>query len=240
MRQIMLDTETTGLKPADGHRIIEIGCVELINREFTGNNFHEYINPERRIDAGALAVHGISNKFLKDKPRFSDIASSFLEYIKDAQIIIHNAPFDVGFINHEFRQLKPKLKRVHRYCQITDSLEMARKKHPGQKNSLDALCKRYKIDNSKRDLHGALLDADLLARVFLAMTGGQASLFSDPATTDAKMHEANNLNDMIKSRQHKVKIVKATHEECTLHDKYIEKLADDSGVEIWTEETESV
>lgn len=179
MRQIILDTETTGLNPHEGHRVIEIGCVELVNRRLTGNHFHCYINPEREIDVGALRVHGISEAFLKDKPLFSDIAPDLVDYIQGAEIIIHNAPFDVGFLNAELRRLT-NYQIIERYClKIIDSLAISRKKHPGQQNSLDALCKRYHIDNSNRDLHGALLDAELLAQVYLAMTGGQAQLFKE-------------------------------------------------------------
>jgi DNA polymerase III subunit epsilon len=177
-RLIVLDTETTGLSPQDGHRIIEIGCVELINRRLTGNRFHEYINPNRAIDAGAMAVHGITNEFLQDKPTFQQIAEEFIEFIRGAELVIHNAPFDVGFINHEFTQLS--LGTVKEYSTVFDTLAFARKKHAGQRNSLDALCKRYGIDNSHRDLHGALLDAEILADVFLLMTGGQFSLLDAP------------------------------------------------------------
>lgn len=177
-RLIVLDTETTGLSPQDGHRIIEIGCVELINRRLTGNRFHAYINPNRAIDAGAMAVHGITNEFLQDKLTFQQIAEEFIEFIRGAELVIHNAPFDVGFINHEFTQLS--LGTVKEYSTVFDTLAFARKKHAGQRNSLDALCKRYGIDNSHRDLHGALLDAEILADVFLLMTGGQFSLLDAP------------------------------------------------------------
>lgn len=177
MRQIVLDTETTGIGPEQGHRIIEIGCMELVNRRITGNDYHVYINPKREVEAGAFAVHGISNEFLADKPTFDQLADEFYQYIKGAELIIHNAPFDVGFINHEFRMYNPKLGRVADWCQVTDTLAMARKQYPGQQNSLDALCRRLQVDNSKRDLHGALVDADLLAQVYLLMTGGQEALF---------------------------------------------------------------
>jgi len=179
MRQIVLDTETTGLEPADGHRIIEIGCVELFERRLTGSTYHQYIQPDRQIDAGAIEVHGITNESLADKPRFADIADEFLEFIRDAELIIHNAPFDVGFINHEFGLLQPARGSVTDYCTVLDTLEMARRLHPGQRNNLDALCRRYEIDNSQRELHGALLDAEILADVYLAMTGGQVSLSLD-------------------------------------------------------------
>lgn len=176
MRQIILDTETTGLEPEKGHRIIEIGCVELAYRRRTGRTFHRYLNPERTVDAGALKVHGLSNEFLSDKPRFIDIIEEFLTFIKGSELIIHNAPFDIGFLDHELSLLDSNWGKVSVYCQILDTLALARQRHPGQKNSLDALCKRYGINNSHRDLHGALLDAEILAGVYLAMTGGQASL----------------------------------------------------------------
>ena len=176
MRQIILDTETTGLEPSQGHRIIEIGCVELINRRMTENRYHQYINPEREIDEGAIEVHGITNEFLADKPVFADVAEDFLKFIRGAELIIHNAPFDVGFINHELQLLDDQAQPVDSFCSILDTLTLARNMHPGQKNNLDALCKRYEIDNSARDLHGALLDAEILAEVYLAMTGGQVRL----------------------------------------------------------------
>lgn len=176
MRQIVLDTETTGIETALGHRIIEIGCVEMFNRRLTGRHYHQYINPEREVDAGAFQVHGISNEFLADKPVFSQIVDGFLEFIGDADLIIHNAAFDVGFLNYEFSMLKPPRGYVETRCKIIDSLLLARAKHPGQKNSLDALCKRYGVDNSQRELHGALLDSEILADVYLLMTGGQTAL----------------------------------------------------------------
>ncbi|NKN34572.1 DNA polymerase III subunit epsilon [Marichromatium bheemlicum] len=175
-RQIVLDTETTGLDPQAGHRIIEIGCVELIDRRLTRNNFHCYIQPDREIDAGAVEVHGITNDFLADKPRFGELAESFLDYVRGAELIIHNAAFDVGFLDHELRLWQPDAPRIDELCTVTDTLLMARRLHPGQRNSLDALCKRYDVDNSQRDLHGALLDAEILADVYLAMTGGQVKL----------------------------------------------------------------
>lgn len=176
MRQIILDTETTGLEPSEGHRIIEVGCVELVDRRFTGNNFHVYINPEREIDAGAIQVHGITNELLADKPRFGELARELRAYLAGAELIIHNAPFDIGFLDHEFSQLSEPVPPVHEWCSVTDTLVMARELHPGQRNSLDALCQRYEVDNSNRELHGALLDAELLAQVYLAMTGGQSTL----------------------------------------------------------------
>ncbi len=176
MRQIVLDTETTGLDPEQGHRVIEIGCVELVNRRLTGNHLHLYINPEREVEAGALEVHGITNEFLADKPVFAAVAKIFVDFVAGAELIIHNAPFDVGFLNHELAALDQGFAAIDSYCAILDTLAMARKKHPGQKNNLDALCKRYGVDNTQRELHGALLDAEILADVYLMMTGGQSSL----------------------------------------------------------------
>jgi len=175
MRQIVLDTETTGLEPSQGHRIIEIGCVELVNRRLTGNHYHQYLQPDREIDPGAVDVHGITNEFLADKPRFNDVMEDFLAFVSGAELVIHNAPFDVGFLNHELR-LAAYGKTIADLCGVTDTLMLARKLHPGQKNNLDALCRRYGIDNSQREKHGALLDAEILADVYLTMTGGQASL----------------------------------------------------------------
>jgi DNA polymerase-3 subunit epsilon len=179
MRQIVLDTETTGLEPSQGHRIIEIGCVELVNRRLTGNHYHQYLQPDREIDEGAIEVHGISNEFLLDKPRFADVVGDFLDFVRGAQLIIHNAPFDVGFLNHELALLPDSPGGLLDHCTVLDTLAMARELHPGQKNNLDALCKRYDVDNSHRELHGALLDAEILADVYLAMTGGQTSLSLD-------------------------------------------------------------
>lgn len=179
LRQIVLDTETTGLKPEEGHRIIEIGCVELLNRRITRKQFHVYLNPQRLIDADAMRVHGISNEFLQDKPLFADVVNHFMEFIHGAEVLIHNAPFDVGFLNHELALLGDSFDKLEASCRIFDTLAFAKNKHPGQRNSLDALCKRYNIDNSQRELHGALLDAQILAEVYLQMTGGQETLLTD-------------------------------------------------------------
>ncbi|KAG1661914.1 DNA polymerase III subunit epsilon [Nymphon striatum] len=180
LRQIFLDTETTGLETRDGHRIIEIGCVEMIDRKLTNNNYHQYIKPDRESDEEALAVHGITTEFLSDKPRFNEIAADFLNYVKGAELIIHNAPFDIGFLNYELSLLGAEVVRgvqdLATICEISDSLVQARELHPGQRNSLDALCKRYDISNDHRQLHGALLDSEILADVYLAMTGGQTAL----------------------------------------------------------------
>jgi DNA polymerase-3 subunit epsilon len=176
MRQVVLDTETTGLEAAAGHRIIEIGCVELINRRPTNNRFHRYVNPEREVDRGALEVHGIENEFLVTQPKFAEVAQEFMEFVKGAELVIHNADFDVEFINHELRRLPNLPHQIRDCCGVLDTLALARRLHPGQRNSLDALAKRYSVDNSKRELHGALLDAQILADIYLAMTGGQVSL----------------------------------------------------------------
>jgi len=175
VRQVVLDTETTGLEPSQGHRIIEIGCVELINRRLTGNRYHQYLQPDRDIDEAAMEIHGITNDFLEDKPRFAEVAADFLGFIRGAELIIHNAPFDVGFINHELKLLGEKTGQVGDFCSVLDTLEQARQLHPGQRNNLDALCKRYGIDNSQRELHGALLDAEILAD-----GAGQLVLGRDP------------------------------------------------------------
>lgn len=183
MRQIILDTETTGLEPEQGHRVIEIGCVELVHRRPTGRHFHRYLNPEREVDEGAVQVHGLTSEFLADKPRFAEVVDELLEFIDDAELVIHNAEFDVGFLNHELRRSAHAITDLRERCAVLDTLTLARQLHPGQRNSLDALCKRYAVDNSQRELHGALLDAQILAEVYLAMTGGQAALLlgEDPA-----------------------------------------------------------
>ncbi|NQZ32325.1 MAG: DNA polymerase III subunit epsilon [Oceanospirillaceae bacterium] len=175
MRQIILDTETTGLEPSQGHNVIEIGCVEMIKRRLTGNNYHQYIKPDRDSDEDAIRIHGITNEFLADKPKFRDITADFLEYIRGAELIIHNAPFDIGFLNAELKRNGCN-EKVEDICSIVDSLALARRKHPGQKNNLNALCRRYGIDNSHRELHGALLDSEILADVYLMITGGQTNL----------------------------------------------------------------
>ena len=181
MRQIVLDTETTGLSTADGHRIIEIGCIELVDRRITGRDYHRYLNPDRDIDDGAERVHGISIKDLEGQPRFPEIAGERLEFLAGAELVIHNAEFDVGFLEHELRLMGHDKPTITAHASVLDTLGLAREMHPGQRNNLDALCKRYEVDASNRDLHGALIDADLLARVYLAMTGGQAALSLDVA-----------------------------------------------------------
>jgi DNA polymerase-3 subunit epsilon len=228
MRQIVLDTETTGLEPQDGHRIIEIGCVELIDRRLTGNNFHQYLQPDREIDAGAVEVHGITNEFLVDKPRFQDVLADFVGYIRGAELVIHNAPFDVGFINHEL-SLCAHGQQVADLCAVLDTLVMARKLHPGQKNNLDALCKRYEIDNSRRDLHGALLDAEILADVYLAMTGGQVALSLgsnlEPGGGTVQAEAPRRLAD---SRA-PLRVIRADREETAAHQSRLQAIAKATG-----------
>lgn len=225
MRQIVLDTETTGLHTQEGHRIIEIGCIELINRRFTGKRYHQYINPEREVEEGALAVHGITNQFLKDKPTFNEIASAFMDFISGAELIIHNAPFDTGFIDYELTLSKQKWQSLKHYCRIIDTLVIARQLHTGQKNSLDALCKRYAVDNSQREYHGALLDAHLLAQVYLAMTGGQGSLFDENKPhTVVREEKAENISISHSARQ--LIVIAATTEELGEHEKQLQKLKD--------------
>ncbi|NQZ53881.1 MAG: DNA polymerase III subunit epsilon [Piscirickettsiaceae bacterium] len=216
-RQVVLDTETTGLSTADDHRIIEIGCVELVNRRLTGETFHQYINPERKIDAGAMEVHGISNESLLDKPKFVDIADDFMRFIDGAELIIHNAAFDVGFLDHELAKITTETRRIKDVSTVLDTLKLARDKHPGQKNNLDALCRRYEVDNSNRELHGALLDSEILADVYLAMTGGQVSLLL-AAEESAGSHE--NAHEFSKSRQQNrgpLRVIKASDDELAAH-----------------------
>jgi len=185
MRQIVLDTETTGLDPQSGHRIIEIGCIEIANRRTTERRYHQYINPEREIDSGAIEVHGLTTEFLASKPKFDEVAEEFLDFVRGAELIIHNAPFDTAFIDHELKLFGEAWGSVRDHCRIFDTLVLARELHPGQRNNLDALCRRYEVDNTHRDLHGALLDAELLADVYLAMTGGQVDLqLAAGASTD--------------------------------------------------------
>ena len=232
MRQIVLDTETTGLEPSQGHRIIEIGCVELINRRITENRYHQYINPEREIDEGAIEVHGITNEFLTDKPVFADVAEDFLKFIRGAELVIHNAPFDVGFMNHELKRLDAQAEPVESFCSILDTLMMARNMHPGQKNNLDALCKRYEIDNSARDQHGALLDAEILAEVYLSMTGGQVRLSLD-GSAETAMGKAEQPRP-ISSDRPPLKVVRASDAELTAHAERLGAIDKSSGGEcVW-------
>lgn len=224
MRQIFLDTETTGLDPAQGHRIIEVAAVEVVNRRFTGNRYHAYINPEREIDAGAQAVHGITLERLQGEPRFVEIVHEFLDFIDGAELVIHNAPFDVGFLNHELGLLE--LEKIDN--SIIDTLKMARDMHPGQRNNLDALCKRYGIDNSNRTLHGALLDAELLADVYMAMTRGQESLMMDIG------FHAETVEETIFVRQQPLAVISASAEELDAHQQYLAGLDKAAGgASVW-------
>ncbi|HFC54280.1 MAG TPA: DNA polymerase III subunit epsilon [Gammaproteobacteria bacterium] len=234
MRQIVLDTETTGLEPKEGHRIIEIGCVELVQRRPTGNNYHQYLQPDREIDSGAVDVHGITNEFLADKPRFADIAEGFLAYIEGAELIIHNAPFDVAFINHELQLLDEGLSLLEERCSIIDTLAMARRLHPGQRNNLDALCKRYQVDNSQRDLHGALLDAEILADLYLRMTGGQTSLELGQEELQTDRKGDSTAPRRVAQERPPLRIIRASEEELQRHAKRLEEIAKTSGgVSIW-------
>ena len=223
-RQIVLDTETTGLNPLTGDRIIEIGCLELVERRPTGRTFHHYINPERAVDVGAQAVHGISNDFLKDKPLFAEIADDFFVFCDGAELIIHNAPFDVGFINAEFRLLNFHTNDIGKHCDILDSLPLARQKHPGQANNLDALCKRYSVDSSGREYHGALLDAQLLAQVYLAMTSEQGSLFGG-ARAEHSQHKAIKKTQVSQpaepKQQYDLPVIKADAASVQLHEAFM-------------------
>ncbi|MBL4606659.1 MAG: DNA polymerase III subunit epsilon [Pseudomonadales bacterium] len=231
LRQVVLDTETTGIDPLQGHRIIEIGCVELENRRFTGNTYHEYINPEREIEAEAISVHGITNESLEGKPLFADVASGFIEFIRGAELIIHNAPFDVGFLNNEFALMKSGLGVIADYSGVLDTLAMARKRHPGQRNSLDALCKRYGVDNSKRELHGALLDAEILADVYLLMTGGQLALSLGDDQQDGEVGQQRIRR--LSSERPALKVIKASDVELKSHQQKLEEIQKISDGCLW-------
>lgn len=236
MRQVVLDTETTGLEPEQGHRVIEIGGVELVNRRLTGRHFHQYLNPQREIDAGALEVHGITAEFLRDKPTFKDIADEFLDFIDGAELVIHNAPFDVAFLDYEIRGWNRVADNIERRCTVLDTLVMARRMHPGQRNSLDALCKRYYVDDSQRDLHGALLDAEILADVYLAMTGGQTALALD---ADAGIHGQSGTSDSRRfvGRPGVLPVVRANADELVAHEARLDALDKASGASVWRRET---
>lgn len=222
IRQLILDTETTGLSVTEGHRMIEIGCVEMIDRKLTGATFHHYLNPGREVDAGAQAVHGITNDFLKDKPAFSTLAKELVEFIAGAELIIHNAPFDLSFLDYELSLCAKGFKRVTDYCKVLDTLPLARQMHAGQRNSLDALCKRYGVDSAKREWHGALLDAHLLAQVYLAMTGGQGSFFEQP---QARNHQTGGADESFTALiSHKINVILASDEELTEHEAYLKQL----------------
>jgi DNA polymerase-3 subunit epsilon len=228
MRQVILDTETTGLEPKDGHRVIEIGCIELVNRRVTGRRFQKYLNPERTIDAAAVAVHGLTNERLAREPKFADVAAEFVAFVRDAELVIHNAPFDVGFLDAEFERLPGERMTIASLCRVLDTLALAREMHPGQRNSLDALCKRYSVDNSRRDLHGALLDADILVNVYLAMTGGQSAL----ALAEAPVRQAQGSKRPARRPQpsgQELRVVTATAEELEAHAKLLDVVAKASG-----------
>ncbi|PRY65550.1 DNA polymerase-3 subunit epsilon [Vreelandella songnenensis] len=226
MRQVIMDTETTGIDPKDGHRIVEIGAVEMINRRFTGRTYHQYINPERHIDAEVVAIHGIDNEKVANEPVFAQIADEFWAFIEGAELVIHNAPFDVGFIDHELGLLNKTrggapLGPVRQHCRVLDTLTMARAMHPGQRNSLDALCKRYDIDNGHRVLHGALLDSEILADVYLAMTGGQTALTLD-AETSSEEQEDNSTSEGLSVQRlaltpGQLRVIRPTDEERAAH-----------------------
>lgn len=238
MRQIVLDTETTGIDPKEGHRIIEIGCVEVVNRRLTGNHFHVYINPGRHIEQEAIEVHGITNEFLADKPTFSQVAQEFVSFIKGAQLVIHNAPFDVGFMDHEFgMDASTKGVITNQICDVLDTLTLARQMHPGQKNNLDALCKRYGIDNSHRTLHGALLDAEILADVYLLMTGGQTKLkLASSSGSDADSTAIRRIN----RSANKLKVIKASADEITQHEARLDIVEKAGGKCLWRPQPEEV
>lgn len=223
MRQIVLDTETTGLELSAGHRIIEIGCVELVNRRKTGNSFHYYVQPQRPVDPGAFQVHGISDEMLADKPKFADIAQEFLDFVRGAELVIHNAPFDIAFLNQELNLLGKG--KIEDDCRVTCTLEMARRLHPGLKNNLDDLCKRYHVDNSQRTLHGARTDAEILAEVYLAMTGGQASLLSDASAPGAKTPPIRRVNASRKA----LPVIAPSAEEMAAHQAQLALLDQASG-----------
>lgn len=230
LRQIVLDTETTGLSP-ENDRIVEIGCVEMVNRRLTAVNFHEYINPQMAMPQGAFDVHGLGDEFLADKPLFSAVSASFLDYIKGSQLVIHNASFDIGFLDAELRRLDPDLGKISDYCEVIDSLAKARELHPGQRNDLDSLAKRYSIDNSHRTLHGALLDSEILAEVYLLMTGGQSALSLDEKTAaDSNLLSNANKVDISKFI---LPVIKANDEELSAHNQMlleIEKACDSSSL----------
>ena len=237
-RQVVLDTETTGLEPKQGHRIIEIGCVELINRKLTGRHYHQYINPERLIDEGAMAVHGITDEYVANKPIFAAIVDEFRDFIEGAELVIHNAPFDIGFMDNEFALFGRGLGKTTDICTVLDTLAMARNKHPGQKNNLDALCKRYGVDNSQRDLHGALLDAEILADVYLYMTGGQTALAlgADNDSNQNNNSQAEAIRRVVAERP-RLPIILADSLELDLHQQKLEVIQKASGGQcVWLKE----
>jgi DNA polymerase-3 subunit epsilon len=231
MRQIVLDTETTGLSTAQGHRIIEVGCIELDNRRFTGREYHRFVNPERDIDEGAQRVHGISSADLEGQPVFADIAEELLEFLNGAELVIHNADFDVGFIEHELKLMKHPRASIDDHATVLDTLSLARELHPGQRNSLDALCKRYEVDSSKRDVHGALIDAELLAMVYLAMTGGQADL-SLEEDESSLAQQTGEVSAVERRADLNLVVIEATEDELGAHEKLLDQIAE-SGACVW-------
>jgi DNA polymerase-3 subunit epsilon len=236
MRQIFLDTETTGLSAENGDRVIEIGCVELLHRKLTGNNLHFYLNPERDSHEDALRVHGITNEFLKDKPKFAEVVDQFLEYIEGAEIIIHNAPFDIGFLNKEL-ELQGRKPFASYVDGITDTLVMAKEMFPGKRNSLDALCDRLEVDNSGRTLHGALLDAELLADVYINMTRGQDALLMEAEGSDVQAHAA----ERVDLSQFELPVISASEQEMTQHEEVLTQLDKSSGGKtVWRQSEKSV
>ncbi len=235
MRQIVLDTETTGLEAAAGHRVIEVGAVEFENRRPTGRTFHRYINPERAVDPGALAVHGIDNDFLADQPVFADVADELVEFLNGAELVIHNADFDIGFLNHELGRLAHLPKDIREHCGVLDTLRLARRLHPGQRNNLDALARRYHVDNSRRELHGALLDAQILAEVYLAMTGGQASLMLD-AEQQTSGDSGRSAPQRVVRDGLELRVIRAAPEEVAAHETFLDAIQSESGSPvIWRE-----
>ena len=237
MRQVVLDTETTGLEPQQGHRIIEIGAVEILDRHLTGNRFHRYVNPERPIDDAAFEVHGLTLERLAKEPGFGDVALDFLDFVRGAEVLIHNAPFDVTFIDFEF-DLLPDTdgipSSIRDICQVTDTLDMARRRHPGQQNSLDALCRRYGVDNSQRELHGALLDAEILADVYLSMTGGQTSLFDSDSIQNVLSHAEG--FERLPADRPRLPVVQATPDELAFHEAMLDRMeAEAERAVVWRE-----
>ena len=235
-RQIVLDTETTGLEVNQGHRIIEIGCVEMVNRRITGRHYHQYIHPQRDIDAGAMEVHGITLEFLAGKPTFEEVATEFAQFVEGAELIIHNAPFDVGFIDAELERLDSDIPPLAELCSVLDTLQMARHKHPGQRNNLDALCQRYEIDNTSRTLHGALLDAEILAEVYLAMTGGQASLGLGADGSDVSgsgIGDADVAIRRLPADRPPLTVLRASPAELERHEAKLQELDQSAGEALW-------
>ena len=228
MRQVILDTETTGLDWKEGHRIIEIGCIELVGRRVTNSRFHRFVNPERSIDEGALEVHGITADSLSGKPKFFDILPEFLTFIADSELVIHNAEFDIGFLNNELMLSGNNVQRIEDICSVQDTLQLARQLHPGQRNSLDALCKRYAVDNSHRTLHGAMLDAEILGDVYLAMTGGQTELLFSQEINQAQDETTNNLAVESVTEGIELKVISPNAEEIELHQQWLDVLGDNA------------